>query len=90
MTPNSPLTQNHNEVQPMIPFWQAHSPAEIALETMLDAVWCIAWLIGLCVATVQHFTAPAPPQVERFTIRGRQYVVMNLRSPLLSNTVNIR
>jgi hypothetical protein len=31
----------------MIPFWQAHSPAEIALETMLDAVWCIAWLIGL-------------------------------------------
>jgi hypothetical protein len=74
----------------MIPFWQSHTPTEIALETMLDAVWCIAWLIGWCIALWQYFAAPAPPQVERFTIRGQEYVVMNLRSPLLSNTVNIR
>jgi hypothetical protein len=45
----------------MIPFWQSHSPTEIALETMLDAVWCIGWLIGLCVATVQHFAATLTP-----------------------------
>jgi hypothetical protein len=74
----------------MIPFWQSHTPTEIALETMLDAVWCIVWLIGLCVATAQHFAAPAPPQVERFTVGGREYVAMPLKSPLLSNTVNIR
>jgi hypothetical protein len=74
----------------MHPFSTTPSPLEIALGTALDAIWCIAWLIGLCVATVQHFAAPAPPEVERFTIRGHQYVVMNLRSPLLSNTVSIR
>ncbi len=70
----------------MIPFYESHTPAQIALETMLDVIWCIAWLIGLCIATVEHFAAPAPPQVERFTIRGQKYVAMPLRSPLLAST----
>jgi hypothetical protein len=73
----------------MNPFYESHSPTEIALETMLNAVWCIGWLVGWCIALWQHFSRPAPPQVERFTIRGQEYVVMNLRSPLLSNTISI-
>jgi hypothetical protein len=43
----------------MQPFWTTHSPAEIALETMLDAVWCIGLVIGWCIALWQHFSRPA-------------------------------
>jgi hypothetical protein len=43
----------------MIPFWQSHSPAQIALNAALDAVWCIGLVIGWCIALWQHFSRPA-------------------------------
>lgn len=45
----------------MIPFYEEHSPLEIALETMLDAIWCIAWVVGFTIALWQHFAAPVAP-----------------------------
>jgi hypothetical protein len=40
----------------MQPFWTIHSPAEIALETMFDAVWCLGFVVGWCIALWQHFS----------------------------------
>jgi hypothetical protein len=45
----------------MIPFWQAHSPAQIALYAALDAVWCIGFVVGWCIALWQHFSATPTP-----------------------------
>jgi hypothetical protein len=42
----------------MIPFWQSHSPAQIALETTLDTIWCIGFVVGWGVALWQYFSQP--------------------------------
>jgi hypothetical protein len=73
----------------MQPFYTVYSPAEIALNLIFDAIWCIGWLIGFGIATVQYFAAPVPPKNERVIIRGQEYVIASLRSPLLSSTLSI-
>jgi hypothetical protein len=47
----------------MIPFYEAYSPAQMAYATALDAIWCIGFVVGWCIALWQHFTAPTivPP-----------------------------
>jgi hypothetical protein len=55
----------------MQPFYTVYSPAEIALNLIFDAIWCIGWLIGFGIATVQYFAAPVPPQPKRRIIEPK-------------------
>lgn len=48
----------------MIPFWQSHSPLEIALNALLDTVWVFGYVFGFGVALWQHFAAPGVPSVD--------------------------
>lgn len=48
-----------NKAPTMIPFWQSHTPAQVALETTLDIVWCIGFIVGWVIALWQHFAIPA-------------------------------
>jgi hypothetical protein len=72
----------------MQPSYTVYSPAEIALNLIFDAIWCIGWLIGFGIATVQYFAAPVPPQPKRRIIEPKinHWAV---RSPLLSSTLSI-
>jgi hypothetical protein len=50
----------------MIPFYEAYSPLEIALEAFADVIWCIGWVIGFGLTLWQYFTEPMPDTFAMF------------------------
>ncbi len=55
----------------MQPFYTVYSPAQMAYATMLDTIWCVGFVVGWCIALIDHFRSPTivPPSPKCHVIR---------------------